>query len=313
MPLTVVQLRGGLPETSHPVSAVLSDGARTVWSVGPDDACFWRSGCKPLQLTTSLEALPADVVAALSDADLAVGASSHSGQPAHVARVADLLAQFGLAEEGLRCGAHLPIHEASARAVAMARAIHNNCSGKHTFMLAAARAQGWDADYLPLDHPLQARNRARIRQWTDGEPGVAVDGCGVPTFHVPVSGMARAFGRLAIAMADGDGLPGRIGRAMQRHPEMVSGEGRLDLAVTTQATEPLACKVGAEGLFDIALPGRRLGLVVKVWTGNADALAVAVRAVLAEVAPGVLPEALPQETVVNVVGRVVGERVAVWS
>jgi L-asparaginase II len=70
--------------------------------------------------------------------------------------------------------------------------------------------------------------------------------------------------------------------------------------------------VGAEGLFCIALPERREGLAIKVHTGNADALAVAVHAVLLQ--HGVRLEApWPWATVSNVRGAIVGERRAVWA
>lgn len=318
MPLRVEQLRGGLVETVHAVSASLSDGERTLWSAGPDVACFWRSGCKPLQLFNSLSNLPPAIVASLAEEDLAVGTSSHSGEAHHVARVRALLARFELDPAGLRCGADWPMHEAARldaiRTDAHPSPVYNNCSGKHTFMLAACASRGWDPEYLPLAHPLQQGNLAHMRAWCDAEPGVGVDGCGVPSFHLPVRAMARGFGRLAIAMADGDGVYARVGWAMARRPELVSGTARLDLAVTRAATEPLACKIGAEGLFCIAMPARRQALVVKVHSGNAEALAIAVRAVIDQVCP-VLPSDMdwPWATVRNVVGMPVGERRAVWE
>ena len=88
---------------------------------------------------------------------------------------------------------------------------------------------------------------------------------------------------------------------------MVSGEGRLDLAVTQQSREPLAVKVGAEGTFGIARPNTRQGVLVKVHSGNADALAVAVRWALTEL--GVkLSGDWPWATVKNVRGVEVGKR-----
>lgn len=311
MPLEVRQVRGGLLEIVHSVSAVVHDGERAAWSVGPDVASFWRSACKAMQLTTSLECVDAGVADALADEDLAVGASSHSGQPVHVARVEALLARFGLDAEGLRCGAHWPMHEPSARALPGITAVHNNCSGKHTFMLAAAISQGWDPEYLPPEHPLQRRNRARIEEWGGAAAGVAVDGCGVPTFHHPLSAQARATARLAHEMRAGT-LAGRVGWAMARHPQLTSGDGRLDLAVVRQAREPLAVKVGAEGLFTIAMPERGLGIAVKVHSGSNDALAVAVRGVLDEVMPGLVSGDWPWQVVKNVAGRTVGQRLA-WT
>jgi L-asparaginase II len=319
--LRVEQTRGGLVETVHPITAVVSDGTRITWSSAPEGPAFgtfWRSSCKPFQLLTSLEQLDRGVVDALAPEDLAVGAASHSGQPLHVARVTELLGRFDLAPEGLRCGAHAPTHDGSRTALIAAGSassvLHNNCSGKHTFMLAATRARGWDADYLPLEHPLQQANAACLRAWGGAELSPGVDGCGIPTFHTPMGAMAHAFAKLALEMRVPASLPGRIGRAMAAHPEYVSGDGRLDLAVTRGATETLACKVGAEGLFCIALPERGIGIVLKCHTGIEVALAVAVKAVLDEVAPGALKvDSWSWGVVKNVAGRVVGERRAVWA
>jgi L-asparaginase II len=318
MPLHVEQVRGGLVETTHPIIAAVADASGVRWSVGGTTACFWRSSSKPLQLTSSLEQLPPDLVAALSDADLAIGAASHGATPAHVAVVAGLLARFGLTEEGLRCGTHWPSHDASARemvrAGTKASAIHNNCSGKHTFMLAAAAARGWDLDYRPIDHPLQQVNAARFEEWSGAAAGVAVDGCGVPTFHVPVDAMARAFARLAAEMGAGT-LAGRVGWAMHREPDLVSSPGELDARLMREGREPVTAKRGAEGLMCIALPERGVGIAIKCLTGSGPALEVGVRAVLAEVAPTLLDDAFawPPLVVKNVVGATVGERRAVWT
>lgn len=317
----IEQRRGGLAETQHPVSAALYVDGAVRWSVGPDLASFWRSGCKALQLETSLRQVPAEMVAELSDADLAIGAASHSGQPLHTEHVERLLTRFGLTEADLRCGVHRPTHEPSARALDRAgqkpTQLHNNCSGKHTFMRAAAAFAGWDADYRPAEHPLQQQNTARMTAWMGESPGLAVDGCGVPSFHARLHAMARAVAHLAVEMGPAasptGSLAGRVGWAMHLCPLHMSGDGRLDLRVVQGAAEPLTVKVGAEGLFTIALPERGAGLVVKVHTGNDAALAVAVRAVLDEVYPGLFaPGEWDWAVVKNVVGAAVGDRRAVW-
>ncbi len=337
MRLHAVQYRGGLREIAQEVSAALVEigpegRAEVRWQVGEDFACFWRSGCKPMQLHSSLSCLSAEQQAWFDDGDLALGAASHSGEPEHVARVLRLLRHFHLKERQLRCGAHWPMYEPAARVLMGRRrkctAVHSNCSGKHTFMLAAAQAKGWDLDYLPLSHPLQQQNLQTITGWCGQAPGVGVDGCGVPSFHLPITAMAQGFARLAAEMhasaaAEAAGgapsLAGRIGWAMHRQPHLMSGTGRLDRRVVQGATEPLTVKVGAEGLFSIALPERRQGLVIKVHGGSNDLLAVAVPAVLEAVAPGVLPVAAPGSAewpwnrLHNIAGLQVGERRAEWS
>ena len=65
----------------------------------------------------------------------------------------------------------------------------HNCSGKHAGMLAACRAHGWPLHpYRELSHPLQQRVAELV-----GPADVAVDGCGVPTFALTLSGMATLF------------------------------------------------------------------------------------------------------------------------
>lgn len=318
----VEQRRGGAVETVHPFSAVYHpyDGSPArAW--GPDVASHWRSSSKPVQLVASLSCLDPALVAALPAEDLAIGAASHSGEPVHVERVRDLLARFGLDERGLRCGAHPPMHEGAARALYAAggspSVLHNNCSGKHSFMLAATVARGWDLDYLPAAHPLQRAVWARLDAWGGVAWRLAVDGCGVPTGHGPLSAQARTWavlgaarrGRLAPGLAEADAaLVARVLDAMAAHPRLMSGEGRLDERVVAASGGRLAVKVGAEGLFCVAAPEG--ALAVKVHTGNGDALSVAVRASLDRFLPGWgrVDGAWPGEEVRNVAGLLVGER-----
>ena len=64
----------------------------------------------------------------------------------HVAAVEEFLARAGLDGRALECGAHWPLHQASARALARDQkapsALHNNCSGKHAGMLCLATQDG---------------------------------------------------------------------------------------------------------------------------------------------------------------------------
>lgn len=284
----VLQRRGGHTEGTHPFSAVAVRDGRVVDRLGPPLATTWRSAAKPFQLRESLAVL-GDPTLPLPA--LAVGAASHTAEPWHVAQVRHVLAHFGLDEQGLRCAGHAPLNVAAAYDVVRSGVpfsdIHNNCSGKHSFMLAATRAAGWDLDYRPPAHPLQVGIRRRVTALCGAEPGEGTDGCGVPTFVLPLAAFGRAWEALALAMAgQGDPVLGRIGAAMAAHPELVSGTGRLDLAVTRGAQEPLVIKIGALGLHCVALPARRLAIIVKVHSGVEAALALATETALETFAPG---------------------------
>jgi len=287
------------------------DGA-VRWAVGDDVVSFWRSAAKPFQLCVSLEQLPAELTRSISDRELSIGAASHSGEPEHVALVAAMLQRLGGHAHELQCGAHAPMHEPSARAVASPTQLHSNCSGKHTFMLTACRYQHWPLDYRPADHPLQQRNRERLASITGNTPEIAIDGCSIPTFASALSAQAKAWAYLACAMADNRDELGRIGWAMHREPWFMSGTDRLDATVVLRASEPLTVKIGAEGLFCIAMPNRRAGLAVKCHSGNSDALAVGVKAVL-EHFDVRLAEPWPWCEVRNVRDVLVGQRRAIWQ
>jgi L-asparaginase II len=309
------QWRGGCVESVHPFSVfAVRDGA-VVFAEGPDVETAFRSASKPMQLAVSLAHLgdPGGLRAEM----LAVGAASHSAEPKHLAVVGQILERFGQSPADLRCGAHPPVHAPSAEAILRAGGsftdLHNNCSGKHAFMLAAAAAEGWDLDYRAPEHPLQRHMRERMQAWMDHAPSVAVDGCGVPTFVQPLSRAARAWEAVAVAMdREGDDpwqrRLHRVGWAMAEHVDLTSGTGRLEIDLVRHASEPLAVKIGAAGLFCIARPLTRTAIAVKVHSGATEALPVAVEWALDRIAPGLFarPEPWERALVRNVVGREVG-------
>lgn len=311
----VEQRRGSILESVHPFSAVAARGAQVIATLGPPWHTTMRSAAKPFQLAVNLELIGDR---SLDDEAIALGTASHSAEPVHVAHVRRVLARYGLAEALLRCAAHPPVHVDSAHAVLRAGGsfsdIHNNCSGKHTFMLAACQVQGWPMDYRPLAHPLQQRIRAMVEAWAGERAAAATDGCGVPTFGLSLAAMARAWSAMARAMTDEEpSTLARVGRVMAELPHLMSGSGRLEPALLALAREPIAAKIGAEGLFCTAFPQRELGVVVKVHTGSSDALGVAVAHALQVLVPGAIaaPQDWPWAEVRNVAGALVGARTAV--
>jgi L-asparaginase II len=259
--------RGPLVESVHHghLVALGTDGSPVYRHGDPAATFFARSSLKPVQAVAMLRA-GLDLEGEL----LALAAASHSGEPGHVDGARRILRTAGLTDAELRNTPAFPSDEDAAfawRSAGHGRAsIAQNCSGKHAAMLATCVGAGWDiAGYLDPQHPLQQAIRAEVAELTgDGDPAhVAVDGCGAPLFSCTVTGLARAFARIAVAPP---GTPEhRVAAAIRAHPWWLGGSGRT---VTTliETVPGLIAKDGAEGAFAAAMPDGR-ALAVKILDG----------------------------------------------
>lgn len=275
-------------ESRHLVHVAVSDAAgRLVSSCGdPDLEVFYRSAAKPFQALPLVEEGVADRLR-LSRAELAACCASHEGEPPHVEAARSILAKAGMDEGALRCGPDGPFSRAEAQALARRGEapgrIHNNCSGKHAGMLALAVTMGWDPEgYHLASHPVQRRMLDEIARWShlpQARIGVAVDGCGVSCFAVPLKEMAASFARFAAAAAAGE-APARIVQAMVGEPFMVGGTGRACTEVMRRTGPRAFVKLGAEGVYVGGLPAEGLGFAIKVADGGRRAAELALVEVL---------------------------------
>jgi L-asparaginase II len=312
--LIVEQRRGAVVEAVHHVDAVLCDATgKVVESVGVDQTSTFRSAAKPFQLEITYPLLPGSVREKLDDSDLAIGAASHHGEAFHVERVQSLLARLGRAPEHLLCGAHPPSNATAMQALyargEQANVLHNNCSGKHSFMAAAALAMDAPSAYLPAEHPLQRRIRDRLDERTGGGvQSTVIDGCGLPCFVLTLSAMARAWAQLATdVQRNASSELGQIGAAMLSHPLLMSGSDAFDGFLVRKAK--VIAKVGAQGLLCVAFPQQGLAAAIKVCSGADSARPAAALALIEQWFPGLLRAEEADEFCVltNVVGDRVGE------
>jgi len=289
--LHVDVLRGGLVESRHRVHAVVADAdGGLVWTAGDAGlVTFVRSAIKMFQALPLVEDGGVERYG-LTTEEVAITTASHGGEPFHLDAVRALLRKAGCDEEALACGPHPPMHAASAEALRAGGVtpgrLHNNCSGKHAGMLALAGLHGWPrVQYHLLAHPVQTRVLATLAEWT-GVPhdalGCAIDGCGLPTFALPLDAMARGCARLSAAAARGDDAPARVLGAMTAHPAHVAGTDRLCTDLMRAAGGRVWAKVGAEGYYCAGVPDLGLGIALKVEDGTWRAVEPALLAVLRE-------------------------------
>lgn len=289
-PVAVEVWRGDRVESRHRVRAcVLDPQGGMILAVGDvDEPVFPRSAIKPFQALALVETGAADAFD-VSGAELALACASHGGEPDQVALIEAWLARLGLDETALACGPHPPLHYASAAALARRGLapcrVHNNCSGKHTGMLAAAlRLAAPTPGYEQLDHPVQRHCAAAIAELAGLErlPAPGIDGCGLPNHPLPLRALARAAACLAdpagCAPARGTALR-RIGHAMRDHPRLVAGTGRCGTAVMERLPGVLV-KNGAEGTYLAALPASGYGIALKAEDGANRAAETALLALL---------------------------------
>lgn len=290
--LTIEARRGSVTESVHRVSVALVDaaGKRVARAGDPGFPTFLRSAAKPFQAAPVV----ADGVAAgfaITSEELALACASHNSEARQVAIVRALLERIGCTEDHLHCGPHRSLAldlgvrapgERPPEDLAPPGRLASNCSGKHTLMLALARHHGWSVEGYELpEHPVQQRCREAVREWSGAAPGEVdegVDGCGVVAFRLPLDRVALAFARLGASDAP---EATAIRDAMLRHPDLVAGRQRLCTAVMQAYPGEVVAKVGADGVYGVALPTRNLGLGLKVEDGDNRSAMVALVAVLA--------------------------------
>jgi L-asparaginase II len=298
--LDVEVTRADTVESRHRVHAAV---------IGPDDVLIaaardsalvtmWRSCAKPFQVMPLLASGGFDSLN-WGDEELAIACASHGGEPEHVALAARMLASLDLEEGDLACGPHEPL---SSRGVKLLREsgnaptrLHNNCSGKHSAMLARAKTAGWPTrGYESAEHHVQRSCLGEVSAWTgvplDDMP-LGVDGCGVAVMALPLDRMALAYARWGRAVHACEEIPARVASAIRKRPHLLGGTDRFDTVMLEETDGGVFTKVGAEGVHSVSVPSLGIGLAVKVEDGAIRAQHVAVLRALQ--ALSVLPNDLP--------------------
>ncbi|KAJ2967826.1 hypothetical protein NQ176_g9481 [Zarea fungicola] len=311
----VVIDRNGVVENRHELHAVVVDSTgKLLFTVGdPNRITLIRSAAKPAQAVAIVETGALEKYG-MDEADLAIMCASHSSEPRHAERAGRILAKAGNCEANLRCGGHPSVmperYRAWLRSGFEPTPVWSNCSGKHSGMLAAARAIGAEVDdYHVLSHPLQQR----VKQVTEDIARLpadqvmwAIDGCNMPAPAYPLIYLAHtnaAFAAAADTVARGDtAVPSRqhnmarVFNAMSTYPEMVAGEGRFCTTLMEAFGGKVIGKVGADACYGLGVreceETKRLGAVgsvgiaAKIEDGNMDILYGAVAEILARLEIG---------------------------
>ena len=252
---------------------------------------FWRSAAKPFQALPFVKNGGLEKYN-LSQEELAILVSSHSGEENHVALVRGILKKLGLDETVLDCGVLRPLNGKAYKKLLLSdepiTAVHNQCSGKHSQIIALAIMLGVPVEgYIRPEHPAQKlifKHVAMASKMPEDKLEIGIDGCGVPVFYLPLYNMALAYARLSTPKKGDWGeyeiAATKIRDAMSNYPQVVSGTGRIDLAVPEITKGRIIAKIGSDAVYCLAVKDENLGIAFKLEDGGFAAVTPMVIAVL---------------------------------
>lgn len=228
------------------------------------DKTFLRSVCKPIQAIPIL-----DTNIQVSQKELAIICGSHHGNKKHLEVLKKLLVKFSVNPIELQCGIHMPFDEAEKKYLIknnkIPTVLHNNCSGKHTGMIAVCREKNWKIqNYLDLNHPLQKSIIKTLKELSEyAEISYGVDGCGAPTFCLPILNISYLFSNFTKPK---EKKHLKIIQAIKNYPFYLGGDKQIDSELIKASGGNLISKVGAGGLIVISRDGN--SIVVKIADGS---------------------------------------------
>lgn len=276
--------RGETLESVHRGSFVaVEPGGKIVASFGnPNLLTYWRSAAKSFQAIPFVACGGAED---FSDEEVALACASHAGEDFHVKTAASMLKKCGFSEADLKCGIHYPFDKAARKRLYKSgekpTQLHNNCSGKHSAMLAFSKKLGSEpSTYLEHSNLVQKSILDSVSLFSGisgNEIGKGIDGCSAPNFAIPLSAMASAFARLIFPDAqfpeETRAACKRIVNAQITYPEYVGGTERLDTKIMRALPGKILSKIGAEGVWCAGiLPcedfPKGLGIALKIEDGD---------------------------------------------
>lgn len=278
-PFNVEVLRGAVVESVHQVMAIVVDENRRVmnsWG-NINFLTMPRSSIKMLQALPLIESGAVDKFG-LTDKHICLACASHHSEKEHLAVLQDWMKKADLSEGQLACGAHAPMdtvtaHELIRRGTAPTP-LMNNCSGKHFGIITVAKHLGESAEgYENFDHSAQKRLRTVLGETMridHNKVPFGTDGCGIPTYAVPLQNIA--FGMAALINPKEPDVrlvaAKRVLQAVKNEPFYVSGSKDFGYAVIKQTNGRAIIKGGAEGVYTGLIPERGLAFAVKAADGG---------------------------------------------
>lgn len=306
-PVLAKFVRGNTVENMHRGAFCVTDADGNIIAAEGyvDRPVFPRSAIKSIQALAIFRS-GADKKFALTEKDLAIACSSHHAEQEHAEAVTAFLERVEFSIADLECGAHVPTNREARNQIkkegAAPTQIHNNCSGKHTGMLAVAKASGQAAKhYVAPDHPVQEMVRQCVEEVIGtrlSADACGTDGCSIPTYAAPLKNFAQGFAKMATGQnlsAEDAAAAKKLFDAMVKYPTLVAGSNAIDTVLMEVFGDNLVLKLGAEGVYCGAIRDKGWGFALKCDDGNMKAAEAMVSALIA----GIAAPSLAQTEILN--------------
>ena len=100
---------------------------------------------------------------------------------------------------------------------------------------------------------------------------IGTDGCGVPVHGMPLYNAALAFSKFTFTddlQPELKSACDKIFDSMNENPEMVAGTGGFCTELIKHTNGKLIGKIGADGVYCLAVKGMDVGIAIKIEDGN---------------------------------------------
>ncbi|MBM7646559.1 L-asparaginase II [Scopulibacillus daqui] len=278
-PVLVNERRGNIIENIHEgIICGVTDNRELAFHIGDANTyVYYRSAAKPLQAIPLFKE-NIDKKYRLTDQEAALFTASQRGEDYHLKALESALEKLGLDENDLCCPPSYPLNEKPKEQylnhnLSRRRLLHN-CSGKHLGFLAWCKEKGMSkSGYWDINHPLQTlihHTLSELSECPKESIKIAVDGCGVPVFALPLKHMALSYLKLAcpdlIKDTETREAVRRMTAIMNHAPEMVASHQFICTELLKD--DNIVAKGGAQGVYCLGLKKERTAVALKVYSGS---------------------------------------------
>lgn len=263
-PILIKFMRNSLEETSHSGFIIHLNKSKILNKIGnSENIKFYQRSCsKPMQFS---ELTKNGYDKEFSEEEIAVCCASHTGTKEHQKHIRSVLNIINMTENNLLCPPDSPLDKNEGEYLLKNNLpvlkIHNNCSGKHSAMLALCRYEGYETkNYTDLNHPLTKLILNQISSLCETKDiKISKDGCTLPTFATTLSEIGKGFLNLFCSEKYE-----RIRNSILKYPYLAGGEGRIDSEIINAGNGKLISKVGAGGIIVVLNLEKEEAIVVKI-------------------------------------------------